>query len=152
MTSLMDAALAYAAKGIPVFPCKNTPENEATHKTPLTKSGFKDATTDPKQIERWWSRRPDALIGMPTGKASGFDVLDLDAKKGKNGLDQVPDWESLTPTIAATQNGGAHLYFKADGVTCSADKIAPGVDTRGDGGYVIIPPSPGYRWLKGGII
>lgn len=50
-----------------------------------------------------------------------------------------------------TPSDGAHLFFKADGVTCSADKIALGVDTRGDGGYVIVPPSPGYRWRNGGI-
>ena len=50
-----------------------------------------------------------------------------------------------------TPSGGAHLFFAADGVTCSVDKIALGVDTRGDGGYVIVPPSPGYSWLNGGI-
>jgi hypothetical protein len=146
MNSLMDAALAYAAKGIPVFACgKDKKPFRGSH-------GFKDATTDPKQIEQWWSARPYAMIGMPTGKASGFDVLDLDAKGGKNGFAHVADWERLTPTIVMTPSGGAHLYFKADGVTCSADKIARGVDTRGDGGYVILPPSPGYQWRKGGIL
>jgi hypothetical protein len=142
MTSLMGAALAYAAKGIPVFPCRD--------KKPLIKHGFKDASTDADQIRAWWSQWPNALIAMPTGKASGFDVLDLDSKKGKNGFAHIPQWERLTPIIAMTPSGGAHLYFKADGVTCSVDKIAPGIDTRGEGGYVVIPPSPGYRWLKGG--
>ena len=80
----------------------------------------------------------------------GFDVLDLDAKSGKNGFAHVPDWEHLTPTIAMTPSGGAHLYFRASGTRSTATKN--GVDTRGEGGYVILPPSPGYRWLKGGIL
>ena len=141
--SLMDAALAYAAKGIPVFPCRN--------KKPHTKHGFKDASTSPDQIRAWWTRWPNAWIAIPTGKASGFDVLDLDAKKGKDGFACVPEWERLTPIIAMTPSDGAHLYFAVDGVTCSVDKIAPGIDTRGEGGYVICPPSPGYRWRNGGI-
>ena len=140
---LLDAALAYADKGIPVFPCRA--------RKPLTEHGFKDASTSPEQIRAWWGKWPTAWIAIPTGKASGFDVLDLDKKNGKDGFKHVPDWRNLSSVIAETASGGAHLYFKADGVTCSADKIAKGVDTRGDGGYVIVPPSPGYRWLNGCI-
>lgn len=146
MSGLMDAALAYAAARIPVFPCKSDGS-----KAPLTVHGFKDASTDAEQIKAWWTKFSDAWIGMPTGKASGYDVLDLDKKNGKDGFEQVPGWRDLSPVMAETPSGSMHLYFKADGVSCSADKIASGVDTRGEGGYVI-PPSPGYRWLKGGII
>ncbi len=143
----MDAALAYAAKGIPVFPCKSDGS-----KAPLTAHGFKDAIADPDQVEAWWTKFPDAWIGMPTGKASGYDVLDLDKKNGKDGFAHVPGWKSLSPIIAITPSGSAHLFFKADGVTSSANVVANGVDTRGEGGYVIVPPSPGYRWLSGGIL
>lgn len=148
MSELMKAALAHAAAGRPVFPCVNAP-NTDKHKRPLTEHGFKDATTDPDKIRAWWSRHPDALIGMPTGgKYSGLDVVDLDKKKGKDGFAHVQDWETLSPVIALTQSGGAHLYYASSGmgVASTADKIASGVDTRGQNAYVILPPSPGYRW------
>ena len=64
--ALVDAALSYAAKNLPVFPCN------ASNKRPLTEHGFEDASTDPETIRRWWARWPDAMIGMPTGKRSGF--------------------------------------------------------------------------------
>lgn len=145
----LDAALALAAKGIPVFPCWNTPENEETHKAPHIAGGFHSASRDPVQIKTWWRKWPNALIGMPTGPASGIDVLDLDKKHGKNGFAFVPDWEQRSTVIARTVNG-AHLYFKSEGtITSTSDQIASGVDTRGVGGYVIVPPSPGYTWVNG---
>jgi Bifunctional DNA primase/polymerase, N-terminal len=72
--SCVQSALDYAAAGIPIFPCR--PEN----KRPYTDHGFKDASTDSTLINEWWSRWPDAMIGMPTGRASGIDVLDIDNK------------------------------------------------------------------------
>lgn len=145
MNAILQAALAYATAGIPVFPC-------ASDKRPRTKHGYKDATTDPAVIADWWGQWPDALIGVPTGAASGIAVLDLDVKpdKGKDGTAHVPDWQSRSHIIARTQGGGVHLYFKAEGAPhCTSDVIAVGVDTRGNGGYVVAPPSPGYTWLNG---
>ena len=137
----LDAALAYAAAGVPVFPC-------GSDKQPLTKHGFKDAATDEAQIKRWWRQHPDALIGSPTGRT--FSVLDIDCKNGKDGFAGVPDWQSLTPVIATTRSGGKHLYFEPDPIIRStSDRIAPGVDTRGGGGYVILPGSTGYSWVNG---
>ncbi len=140
---LLTAATAYATDGIPVFPCK-------PDKTPHTTHGHKDATTDLKKIERWWKRWPDALIGAPTGLL--FDVLDLDEKNGHHGLQQVPDWKTRSNVISRTGSGGAHLFFKASNIRNSTGKIADGVDTRGAGGYVILPPSPGYSWVKGDLL
>ncbi len=141
--TLLAAALAYAAAGYPVFPCQ-------PDKSPYTKNGYKDATTDPAQIELWWKEHPHALIGMPTGMESGVAVVDLDIKKGKDGFKQVTDWETRSSVISRTMTGGAHLFFQNDDrVYCTSDKIAKGVDTRGEGGYVIVPPSPGYRWHNG---
>ena len=134
---MLAAALDYAARGIPVFPC-------GTDKAPITKNGFYAATTDKDMIVKWWRSRPDAMIGMPTGPASGIDVLDLDVDptKGKNGLNKIAGgWETLSPTIVRTPRGGRHLWFKSSGVRNSTDKIYHGVDTRGGGGYVILPPS-----------
>jgi hypothetical protein len=138
--SILDAALAYAAIGIPVFPC-----NAA--KKPNTPNGFKDATTDSTKIKNWW-RWAHPFIGMPTGKVSGISVLDLDVKNGKDGFAAFPNWQSLSNVISRTVHG-AHLFFKAENAPhCTSDVIAPGVDTRGDGGYVILPPSPGYEWAS----
>jgi hypothetical protein len=61
---LLKAALAYARRGVPVFPC------EPGAKRPLTRNGHWDATTDPRVIERWWKRWPSANVGVPTGKKS----------------------------------------------------------------------------------
>jgi hypothetical protein len=91
--TVLEAAMAYAAGGLPVFPCVNSP-NEERHKRPLTAHGFKDATTDEKKIRRWWSISPDALIGMPTGKVSGIAVLDLDKKKGQDATSTCPTGRS----------------------------------------------------------
>ncbi|MER8688751.1 AAA family ATPase [Mesorhizobium sp. M1136] len=147
--STLDAALDLAARGIPVFPCVGHPRSR-DRKKPLTRRGFKDASTDPDTIKAWWEAHPNALIGMPTGKVSGIIVLDLDRKNGKDGFAVVPDWEMLSPTRVRTTNGGAHVYFAAEGYTpCSTGE--DGVDVRGDGGYVIAPPSPGWAFTKGGF-
>ena len=92
-TTLLDHALAYAASlRWPVFPCK-------PDKTPYTRHGFKDATTDAEQIRAWWERWPDASIGLPTGLAGGVYVVDVDEghegtanwqeRAGLSGLDRA---------------------------------------------------------------
>ena len=147
---MLIGALGWARKGYPIFPCK--PED----KSPLTRNGFKDATTDESKIRNWWRLWPSAMIGMPTGSVSGVDVLDIDVKleEGINGFEHTPHWESLSPLIVETPSDGVHLWFQSEGkVRSSTDHIAPGVDTRGEGGYVIVPPSfnaeGSYRYLKG---
>lgn len=133
--TMLAHALAYAAEGIPIFPCRRD-------KAPLVKRGFQVATSKSEQVKSWWERWPDALIGMPTGTASGVDVLDIDNKNGKNGFASVANWADLSPLIVRTPTGGAHLYFKSSGsMRNSASKLAPGLDVRGEGGYVILPPS-----------
>lgn len=145
--SFFDGARVWAEMGFKVFPCQNRPGTDR-HKSPHTRHGFKDATTDIIQIEKWGQEFPTALIGMPTGKATGIAVLDLDKKNGKDGFAAVPDWEELSPVTVRTGSGGAHVYFRADTpVRCSTGKN--GADVRGDGGYVIVPPSTGYTWRGG---
>ena len=135
--TMLCAALAYAAAGAPVFP--------VIDKRPLTKHGFHDASCDPDVIRGWWKEWPAAGIAMPTGN---IVVLDLDAKGDRNGFVAIPNWRELTPIVSQTPSGGRHLYFAGDGsVRCSSDAIAPGVDVRGSGGYIILPPTPGYSWV-----
>lgn len=135
----LDAALSYAARGWHVFPVK--PEG----KEPLTRHGLKDATTDHKQIRRWWGKWPDANIGIRTGKESGLWVLDVDGSKGKESLARlIEEYGDLPPTPTVITGKGLHFYFEYppdSRISNSAGKIAPGIDVRGDGGYVIAPPS-----------
>jgi hypothetical protein len=149
-SSNLAGALAWATeRGVPVFPCFNCP-GDPKHKRPMITGGFYGADKNSKVVDYWWTKWPEALIGVPTGRDSGFIVADFDNKKGKNGFDAFPDWEKLSPVAARTPTGGTHSYFKDDGITrCSQGVIAPGVDIRGEGGYVIVPPSPGYSWING---
>lgn len=154
---LLEAALKLAANGIPVFPC----DPRSKHPLPPADinsdgkkiqgtGGHKKATTDAKQITTWWTRWPGAAIGTPTGTPETGVVCDLDNKNGKDGFAAIPDWESLTPMIVATPHDGKHLWFRYEGsLRSTSSQIAPGVDTRGDNAYVLVPPSPGYRFVKG---
>jgi Bifunctional DNA primase/polymerase, N-terminal len=146
---LLRAALYLADRGLPVFPCR------PADKAPLTPNGFKDASLDPSIIRQRWTCWPDALIGAPTGAASGIDVVDLDMKNGHNGIaafETICAGRPLPPhPVVQTVSGGRHLLFRTTpGRTarCSASRIAPGIDVRGAGGYVIVPPSPGYVLLQ----
>lgn len=143
-TAMVEAATGMARKGMRVFPC-------GADKKPLTSHGFKDASSDENVIRAWWTRWPDAGIGMPTGKINNILVLDVDQddKKGIDGeaaLQVVIDREGVTlpsTRMVRTPRGGLHVYFKYPGQTVknSTSKIGPGLDVRGDGGYVIAPPS-----------
>lgn len=133
--------------GWPVFPC-------ASNKAPaIPKSeggrGFLDASTDPDEIARMFSRRNAALIGIPTGPASGLDVLDIDIKH-----DAARAWlamaEIMIPPTRTfrTLSGGVHLYFRhAEGVANTQSKLARGVDTRGAGGYIVFWFAAGFECL-----
>ena len=133
--SQLDKALMLAEKGIQVFPCSKD-------KKPLTPNGFKDATTDENQIRKWWSQSPYALIAMPTGETTGIFVLDVDGTEGEESLKALEAKYGSLPlsrTIKTRREGGRHIYFKhTPGLGNSVKKLGPGLDTRGDGGYVII--------------
>lgn len=136
---MLAAALKYAERGIPVFSCKKD-------KTPLTAHGFKDATTDPDQIRKWWSHFPDASIGGVMGAVSGLDVLDVDPAKG--GLESLRALETEhgilpkgTPRTK-TGGGGMHIFFRhAPQRIGPISGLRPGLDVRADDSYVILPPS-----------
>jgi hypothetical protein len=140
MTSLLDILNL----GLPVFPCRNTPGNKDTDKTPLNKNGFHDASDNPLKIRDMFARHQGALIGVPTGAISGFDILDVDPRNG--GLEWYESNKHKLPAtrIHRTRSGGIHLLFKhLAGLRNSTSKIAPGIDVRADGGYVIWWPALG---------
>ena len=151
---MLDHALQYAHRGWHVFPLhsvrnglcscgKPSCENPAKH--PRTEHGLLDATIDVDTIAKWWSTWPDANIGIRTGQISGVVVLDLDAKNG--GLEswnELQDIHGRVETLTCrTGGGGLHLYFEApaDELKSTGSQIAPGIDTRAEGGYVVAPPS-----------
>ena len=143
--SLRVAALAYARAKRRIFPCK-------ADKTPLTRHGFKEASCDPARIQAWWDAHPQALIGLPAGAVNKVFVLDIDndpntGKDGDASLEALIRAHGPLPATveAMTPRGGRHLYFRHPGpaweVPSSASKLGPNLDVRGDGGYVIAPPS-----------
>lgn len=126
--------------------------------------GCLDASKDAAQIEKWWTRFPQANIGIATGKINGIVVIDvdIDPEKDIDGNDGLKELEKKLGKLpdtweAITGRGGRHLYFKyPEGhvVKNSASSIAQGVDVRGDGGYVVAPPSihqtgKEYMWEAG---
>ncbi len=204
----LDNALAYAAAGYPVFPCRSTSDKSAGSKAPHlpgeSEPGKRDgghwlASTDPEIVRGWWRRWPQALIGFPTGLRSRCIVVDLDPRDHSVStmISALTAWcerlrhvdpetgEVFEVPIARTQSGGLHLYFAwPDAATfaevqsnlrrmglestgeignranlfrgflkageCPAELAH--IDVRGEGGYVIAPPSvmsdgKAYEWL-----
>ena len=144
MVRMMSAALAFAEHGWAVFPLK------VGEKVPATKHGVKDATTEKSQIVAWWSKA-EWNIGVACGEPSGIFVLDVDGEEGMNSL--VGLGHGFPTTLAqTTPSGGVHFVFRhAAGLGNSAGKIGPKLDTRGDGGYIVVAPSQvagkPYRWM-----
>jgi hypothetical protein len=135
VTDLATEAARLASLGYAVFPCRED-------KAPACPRGFHDATKDPEAVRRLFALPGAALIGVATGAASGIDVLDLDPRNGSDAWDGAG---RLPPTtVHSTRSGGTHWLFRhRPGLRCSASRIAPGVDVKADGGYVIWWPAAG---------
>jgi hypothetical protein len=150
--SNLETALTLAEGGKAVFPCRAKPEKVSGRlrkaKTPLTRNGFKDASTDPGVIRAWWTRWSDALVGLPTGSSSGVYVIDPDAptEHREDGLSAFAALEqqhgAINTLIVRTPGGGRHYYFQfEEGYTNAEGDLPPGCEARGEGGYVIAPGS-----------
>src|SRR5438876_10799153 len=143
---MIEAALDYTRKGFRVFPCAK--------KIPLTGSGgFKNATTDFNRVWGWWTDHPAAQIGLPTGQVNHLFVVDVD---GPRGTEAVKKLHLPETRVIQTRPGRYQLWFHQPDIEtkCSAGVLGAEVDTRGDGGYVIAPPSihhetgQAYRVIK----
>jgi hypothetical protein len=167
VNSVLRAALEYAERGWPVFPshgvtargvctCGHDPcPSPAKH--PHTGHGLQDATVDPRRIRQWWSRWPRANVAIRTGSPSGLVVLDIDLPAGFASLRTLEAGHPLGRSLTArTGGGGAHVFLRHPGGGVSvanraSSVLGTGIDVRGDGGYVIAPPSQHilgstYRW------
>lgn len=150
MTDTIAFARAYATQGWQSFPCK------PMDKTPLVKWADM-ATTEENMLVGWWDTNPSANIGIACGKRSGIVVLDVDP--GHGGFDSLAELilkhgQLPATPVSKTGSGGEHIFFKHPGIEIrnSAGKLGKGLDIRGDGGYVVVPPSmhPNgniYEWV-----
>jgi hypothetical protein len=134
--------------------CRRGPACDRPAKHPLVRHGLHDATCDPGQLERWWSRWAQANVGLATGIV--FDVLDVDGPAGLAALRQFARTVSLrlTGPLVATGGGGWHHWFAPTGLGNRPPRDLTHVDWRGKGGCVLAPPSRhitggSYRWLRG---
>jgi hypothetical protein len=148
MTALHHA-LRLAEAGIPVFPCN-------ADKRPVTVRGFHDASTNAAEVREMFGRPGAVLVAIPTGSASGIVVLDGDRKATADGMATLRRWsqEGRLPKtrVHMTRRGGVHLLFRHDPahpLKSSQSKLAPAVDTRGEGGYAIWWPAAGGTVLRG---
>lgn len=135
--SMSSAAVELAEAGWPVFPVN------IDTKRPKTEHGHLDATADPEQVRRW-RLLFDERGGIATPTGNGLLVIDVDPRNG--GI--VPEWVPETLT-SRTQSGGWHFYYKVDeDIKSRAGLFGEGVDSKSAGGYVLVPPSPGYQWVN----
>ena len=159
----LDYAISYAEKGWHVLPLHSVIDGKCTcgkptctspGKHPQTPNGLRSATIDKDTINTWFKYWPKANIGIATGAISGIGVLDIDPKHG--GEDSLYEltktYGKIPDTVEAiTQSKGRHIIFQyEDGFRTTAGKLGRGIDTRGDGGYIVASPSKGmlgqYHW------
>lgn len=167
--ALLDTALEYAERGREVFPvyeiesagnCACGKEKcSSPGKHPRTFTGFKEATRDRQKITEWWQENPLSNIAIRTGEESGVIVLDIDERNdGYNSLSKLEEEYGELPFSmkVMTGGGGVHIYFKYPGFEVKSSIHAfgadyPGIDVKGDRGYVVAPPSnhisgTDYKW------
>jgi hypothetical protein len=152
---MLDAALAYAAHGFPIFPLSQRSkapipkaDRDALGKKIPRTGGFYKATTDPFIIHQWWDQN-EHLIGMPMGTPSGVFAIDIDT--AEDHADGVAEWEKITEEHGKietrehlTATGGRHLILNYDDdqpIGCGRGSLPDGIDLKGRGGYIVMPPS-----------
>lgn len=120
----------------------------SSKKVPLIRSWPSKASSELDIIQQWWKQYPYANVGLATGRESGFWVLDIDIKHGVNGLESISkefkDFDASTfPAHVRSPSGGLHIYFQwcDDLPVTVAANVLPGVDIRGETGFIMAPPS-----------
>ena len=169
MNLLREAALEYAQRGWRVFPLHGIVNGTCTcgrsdcssaGKHPLVRRGLYEATTDAGKIEDWWRRWRSANVGIATGAVSGIVVIDVDLPTAFGSLARFMEHNLPTTLTGLTGGGGIHLIYSSDDEVLgnSAGRLPgiedelPGIDLRGNGGYIVGPPSVhrsegSYAWL-----
>lgn len=168
MIENLKVALSYAERGFHVFPvhsifngrCTCNKENcTSPGKHPIPAKGFNAATRDTIQIKKWWSKRPNANIGVRTGKESNILVIDIDISKGDGEAslkEMIKEIGELPPTLEQkTGSGGHHLIYEypSEHKIKTLAGIEENIDIRNDGGYIVAPPSTHisgnkYEWIN----
>lgn len=168
MSRNLESALAYAQRfNFAVLPLHSVTVNGCScnnvnckhvAKHPRNFNGVHGATKDINQIIEWWTKWPDANIGIATGEVSGITVLDVDIKDrvdGREVIKRLEDFYGLLP-IAPFQtsgSGGWHYFFQYEPLVKTGVEVLPGIDIRNKGSYIIAAPSlhetrVNYRWDK----
>lgn len=169
MNPFLEATLAYAQRGWRVFPLHGIVNGACTcgrsdcssaGKHPLVRRGLYEATTESDQIVSWWRRWRSANVGIATGAESGIAVIDIDLPSALESLDRLGAVELPATLTGLTGGGGLHLIYRCtdDTLGNSAGRLPgvdgelPGIDLRGNGGYIVGPPSVhrsggSYEWL-----
>jgi putative DNA primase/helicase len=153
----IELALSIAEElDLSVFPCHSFGQKI---KAPLTKNGFKDASKDPNIIKQYWTKHPDAFIGVPTGPENNLLVIDVDVGEGKVGDESLANLDIEFPFTwtSKTLTGGTHFIFEYPEdlvIRNSASKVlGKDIDVRGAGGYIIFPGSKSsageYTFVEG---
>ena len=144
---MAEAALYYLRRGWSVIPLKPRDKRPALESWAV----FQQRKPTPDELRNWWTEDPERNVGVVTGEVSGVVVLDVDGEEGRRSL----EGRVLPPTPVSTTGKGLHYWFAHPGLQVpNRVGIAPGLDIRGDGGYVVAPPSihPSgvpYRWAEG---
>jgi hypothetical protein len=173
VSELRDAALGYACRGWRVFPLHGIVNGACTcgrsecsspGKHPLVRRGLYEATFDVNLIDDWWRRWRSANIGIATGVESGIAVIDVDLPDAFSSLGPLSEAELPRTLTGLTGGGGLHLVYATQDTSLgnSAGRLPgidgelPGIDLRGNGGYVVAPPSTHrsgsrYEWLDASL-
>jgi hypothetical protein len=148
--SVEEQVLRLAARGWPLLPCVTR------DKMPLINNWRKRATVDSQTLTQWLKRWPQCNWAAVTGPRSRFFVLDVDGQPGEDAIHRFSiDGKALPDTLSVGTARGRHLYFvysRETGINNSVSRLSEGLDIRGEGGYVIVPPSVhptgvAYKWL-----
>lgn len=153
MTNTLDIANTYTKRNWAVFPCI------AGDKIPACERGFHAASTNPWELRKLWAGRTNLNIGVATGSKSGFWVLDIDGETGQASLEALEAIHGTLPkTLTSITGKGRHLlWLYQEGMRNTANKVGAGIDTRGDGGYIVVSPSihpsgAQYEWEDESVV
>lgn len=140
MKDTFHAALKYQEMGLSVIPVQKS------KKPYIAWEKHQKEKASEELIKEWWSKYPNANVAIVTGQISGLDVVDIDSEQAMNAIDEIlPD--SLITPVAKTPRGGRHYYHQSINGLGNATAFMKDCDFRGNGGYIVAPPSTGYSWL-----